>query len=116
MGESTVMSKTREAWSEFSSEFADIAEKFKANYATVAETAETGSEASRKSIERSVKAIRGAMGSMADALGNALRDPAVKDETEEAGSALLRAFGVTVSEIGEKLQRLADNDGDDSSS
>jgi hypothetical protein len=110
MGDTTAMSRSREAWSEFGDEFSDIARRFRENYDTLSETAEGGSEKSRKSIERAVRAIRNALGEMGNSLGDTLRDPKVREETTEAGSALLNAFGVTLAELGEALQRDAEEE------
>lgn len=105
MGEAEVMGRTREAWSEFGEEFADIGRRFKESYDGISETAEETTEASRDSIERAVRAIRKAVGDLGDSLGEALSDPKVRQETEEAGSKLLNAFGVTLSDLGQALQR-----------
>jgi hypothetical protein len=113
MSEQKAMGRSREAWSAFGEEFADIAKRFRDNYESVSETAEAGTDKSRKSIERAVQAIRKAVGDMAEGLTEALRDEKVRAETEEAGSALLNAFGVTLSELGEALQRDADETADD---
>jgi hypothetical protein len=110
MSDTNGMSRSREAWSEFGDEFADIARRFRENYESVSEAAERGSEESRKSIERAVRAIREALGHMGQSLGDSLRDPKVREETAEAGSALLNAFGVTLAELGEALQRDAEDD------
>ena len=103
-------SPTREAWAAFSEEFADIGKRFREDYEKVNETAATGSEQSQKSLERAVQAVRGAVSGTAQAIGESLRDPKIREETEEAGSALLRAVGVTLSELGERLQQDADKE------
>jgi hypothetical protein len=109
MGDTKTVSRSREAWSELGDEFADIARRFRENYESVSETAESGSETSRKSIESAVRAIRKALGDIGDSLGETLRDPKVREETAEAGSALLNAFGVTLTELGEALRRDAED-------
>ena len=61
-------------------------------------------------MERAVKTVTSAFEDTATAIGNSLRDPALKEETEEAGARFLRAVGVTLSELGESLQRQADDE------
>jgi hypothetical protein len=105
MGETGAMSRSREAWAELGREFADIARRFQENYESVSDTVEEGTDESRKSIDQAVEAIRRAVGDLAESLSETLKDPKVRSETEEAGTALVKAFGVTLSEIGETLQR-----------
>jgi hypothetical protein len=109
MSDAKVMSKSREAWTEFGDEFAEIANRFRENYESVSGAAEVGSDKSRKSIERSVRTIRRALSEMGDSLSKTLRDPKVREETADAGTALLNAFGVTLAELGEALQRDAED-------
>jgi hypothetical protein len=52
-----------------------------------------------------VQAVRAAIEGTAKTIGTSLRDPLVKQETEEAGSALMHAVGVSLSELGDRLQR-----------
>jgi len=104
---SETMSKTREAWSELADEFTDIAKEFRRNYEALSETVEGGTTRSRSSIERATKTVRRALDDLADTIGQSLRDPAVRSETEEAGEAFLRAVGATLSELGAKLQQAA---------
>lgn len=106
------LSRSREAWAALGDEFADIGRRFREDYEKVGETATTGTEESQNSIDRAVSAIRQAVAGTAHAIGDALADPKIKQETEEAGSALLRAVGVTLSELGEKLQRDAEREQD----
>jgi hypothetical protein len=100
----------REAWAEFGDAFADIGRQFREDYEQVSEGASEGSEESQQSIQRAVKAIRAALDQTARAIGGSLRDPQVKQETAEAGSALLKAVGVTLSEVGEALRRDAEKE------
>jgi hypothetical protein len=109
MSEPKPMSRSREAWAEFGDEFTDIARRFRENYESISEAAEGGSEQSRRSIERAVESIRKAFNEMSSSLSETLRDPKVREETAEAGSSLLHAFGVTLSELGGTLQRDAED-------
>ena len=45
----------------------------------------------------------------ARAFENAVGDPKVRQDSAEAGSALLRAVGATLSELGAAIQRETDN-------
>lgn len=108
-GRTEAMSRTRKAWGEFGDEFAEIAQRFRTNYDQLAETTEEGSEESRTSIERAVRSIRDAVGDMADSLSDSLHDSKLAEEAEEAGASLVKAFGVTLSDLGQTLQRTAQN-------
>jgi hypothetical protein len=107
----TTSSRTREAWREFGDAFGDIGRQFHQDYDHVSEAASEGSDRSQQSMERAVKAIRMAIQNTARTIGESLRDPKVRTETEEAGSALLSAVGVSLSEVGQKLQRDAEREG-----
>jgi hypothetical protein len=97
-------SRSREAWRQFGDAFGDIGRQFHQDYDRVTEAASDGTETSQQSIERAVKAIRTAIEGTGRTIGESLRDPKVRKETEEAGSALLRAVGVSLSELGQTLQ------------
>jgi hypothetical protein len=45
------------------------------------------------------------LGDLGDALGDSLRDQKFRDETSEAASALMNAFGATLTDLGEALKR-----------
>ncbi len=104
------LSGAREAWAEFGDAFSEIGRQFREDYEQVSESASESSEQSQQSIQRAVKAIRAALDQTARAIGGSLRDPKVKQETAEAGSALLKAVGVTLSELGEALRRDAEHE------
>jgi len=105
-----VGSRSRQAWAQFGDAFGDIGRQFHQDYERVTDTASEGSDESQKSIERAVRAIRAAIESTGKTIGASLRDPRVKQETKEAGSALMQAVGVSLSELGEKLQHDADHE------
>jgi hypothetical protein len=102
------LSQSREAWAALGDEFGDIGRRFRENYEKVSETAATGSEEARNSLDRAVKTVSEAVRSAANSIGESLRDPKIREETDEAGAALLRAVGVTMSELGANLQRDAE--------
>jgi len=102
--------RSRQAWAQFGDAFGDIGRQFHQDYERVTENASEGTEESQKSIERAVKAIRTAIESTGKTIGASLRDPKVRQETEEAGSALMHAVGVSLSELGEALQHDADRE------
>ncbi len=52
--------------------------------------------------------VRKAVEDAARAFENAVQDPKVRQDSAEAGSALLRAVGATLSELGAVIQREAD--------
>lgn len=111
--EAKVPGSAREAWAEFGDAFGEIARQFHQDYEQVSKAANEGSEESQRSIQRAVKAIRAALDETARAIGGSLRDPKVRQETEEAGSALLNAVGVTLSELGAALRRDAQHERDE---
>ena len=97
-------STSREAWKQFGDAFGDIGRQFHQDYEHVTDVTGEGTEKSQQSIERAVKAIRSAIEATGRTIGESLRDRKVKQETEEAGTALLRAVGVSLSNLGERLQ------------
>jgi hypothetical protein len=110
------LSRSREAWAALGEEFADIGRRFRENYERVSETTASGTEEARSSLDRAVKAVSEAVGGAAGAIGESLRDPKIREETVEAGSGLLRAVGVTLSELGQQLQREAEREQQESGS
>jgi len=102
-------SKYREAWSQVGDAFGEIGRQFHQDYERVTETADTGTEKSQQSIEQAVTEIRRAVAGTARAIGASLRDPKIRQETEDSGSALLRAVGVSLAELGATLQRGAEH-------
>jgi len=103
-------SKYREAWAQVGDAFGEISRQFHQDYERVTETADTGTEKSEQSIERALTEIRRAVAGTARAIGASLRDPKIRQETEDSGSALLRAVGVSLSELGATLQRGAEHE------
>ena len=108
--EAKVESRSRQAWSQFGDAFGDIGRQFHQDYEHVTEAASEGTEKSQQSIERAVKAILTAIEDTGRTIGESLRDPNVRKETEEAGAALLRAVGVSLSALGETLQADAERE------
>ena len=104
------LSQSREAWAALGDEFADIGRRFREHYEQVSDTAATGTEESQESLDRAVRAVRQAIDGTAHAIGESLRDPKIREETEQAGSAFLRAVGVTLSELGKTLQHEAERE------
>ena len=108
--EAKVESRSRQAWAQFGDAFGDIGRQFHQDYEHVTEAASEGTEKSQQSIERAVKAILTAIEDTGRTIGESLRDPNVRKETEEAGAALLRAVGVSLSALGETLQADAERE------
>jgi hypothetical protein len=90
------MTDTKQTWAEVGDRFERLALKLKLHF----EQAGAGKEA-EEALERMGVAVRQAF----DALGTASRDPAVRNELDELGSALGDAFGSSFAEVSERLQR-----------
>jgi prophage DNA circulation protein len=108
MGEAEGFSKSREAWSQVGDEFADIAQRFRQAFESVAQATKAEADPSVSSIERAVRKVGDAVSSLADSLNESLHDAQVRQDADAAGSALMRAFGTTMSELGDALQRGVD--------
>ncbi len=101
-------SQTQEAWAALGEQFADIGRRFREDYERVSTATAAGTDEARSSFEEAVAEVRAAVEGSAKAIGESLRDPKIREETTEAGSALFRAVGVTISELGQKLQAQAE--------
>ncbi len=102
--------RSRQAWAQFADAFADIGRQFRNDYEQASEATSEGTEKAQKSLERAVTGVRTAVETTAKTISESLRDPKVREETEEAGAALLRAVGVSLSELGDVLKRRADSE------
>lgn len=118
--------RTHEAWSALADQFTQIAHQFREHHHRVtAGASEVG--AYPANITGADPAGAGKVGTdpggpdtvghrvskavedAAQALENAVGDPRVRHDSVEAGSALLRAVGATLSELGAAIQREADD-------
>jgi hypothetical protein len=109
-GGGRALGRSRQAWLGLGDQFEAIGKQFRQNYDRVTETATAGTEKSQASIERAVKSVGKALEDTSKAIGDSLRDPRIREETEEAGAKLLHAVGVTLAELGEALQREAEEE------
>ena len=90
------MTDTRKAWADVSDRFDRLGLQLKLHV----EQAGVDKEA-EEALERLGAAIHQAF----DALGNAARDPAVRNDVDELGRALGDALGVSFADISERLHR-----------
>jgi hypothetical protein len=101
-------SRSQEAWSKLADQFSQIARQFRQHYERVSADNQPATDKARGSVERAVTTVGKAIEDTARTIDQSVRDPQVREDTGQAGSALLRAVGVTLSELGSALQREAD--------
>jgi ribonuclease E len=99
---------SQEAWSKLADQFSEIAETFRTHYHRIAEANQPADPASQGTVERAVTKVGKAIEDTARTIDQSVRDPKVREDTGQAGSALLRAVGATLSDLGAALQRETD--------
>jgi len=118
--------RTHEAWSALADQFTQIAHQFREHYHRVSAGASqigayptdagpAGTEsvdadkvgADPRGTDTAGHRVSKAVEDAARAFENAVGDPKVRQDSAEAGSALLQAVGATLSELGTAIQREA---------
>jgi hypothetical protein len=102
----------KDAWTEVGEAFKEIGRRFTESYHQVADKADEQGDRVEDSVERSLDAVKAALKDTVAAIDDVSKDPEVKEEAKGAGHALLRALGTTLSEVGDSLQRTADDKAD----
>ncbi|HET6950675.1 MAG TPA: hypothetical protein VFI47_09880 [Acidimicrobiales bacterium] len=93
------MADTKQAWSEVADRLGELGLKLKLHYEQTAE----GREADG-SVKKALEELRDAVDGAFDAVGNAVGDPAVKDDARDVASALRAALSTTFSEVSDDLR------------
>jgi hypothetical protein len=99
---------SQEAWSKLADQFSEIADTFRTHYHRIAEANQPADPTSQGTVERAVTKVGKAIEDTARTIDQSVRDPKVREDTGQAGSALLRAVGATLSDLGAALQRETD--------
>jgi hypothetical protein len=100
--------RSQEAWSQLADQFTQIGRQFRQHYERVSAANQPSTDKTQGSVERAVTVVGKAVEDTARTIGSSVRDPKVREDTGQAGSALLRAVGATLAELGVALQREAD--------
>ncbi len=106
--EGTGKSGSHEAWSTLADQFTAIARQFRQHYERVSTANEPETEAEHGSLQQAVKTVGKTIEDTARAIEDSAHDPKFRQDTGEAGTALLRAVGATLTDLGASLQREAD--------
>ena len=101
-------SGSEQAWAKLADQFSSIARQFRQHYERVSASPRPEPEHTQGSVQRAASKVGRAVEDTARAIDESVRDPKVRQETGQAGSALLRAVGVTLTELGAALQREAE--------
>jgi hypothetical protein len=100
--------RSQEAWSQLADQFTQIGRQFRQHYERVSAANQPSTDKTQGSVEHAVTVVGKAVEDTARTIGSSVRDPKVREDTGQAGSALLRAVGATLAELGVALQREAD--------
>src|SRR5258706_16060276 len=88
---------SQEAWSKRADPFSQISQQFRQHYERVStENQPAADPATQGSLERAVNRAGKAIEDTARTIGDSVRDPKVREDTGQAGSALLHAVGATL--------------------
>jgi hypothetical protein len=93
------MADTKQAWSEVADRFGELGLKLKLHYQQASE-ARPEDDTMRKALEE----LRDSVDQAFDAVGNAVKDPAVKDDARDVAHALREALSTTFAEASEDLR------------
>ena len=107
MSDETESGGSGQAWSRLADQFALIAQQFQQHYERVSASSRPETEQTQGSIEQLVTTVSKAIENTARTIDESVRDPKVREDSGAVGSALLRAVGATLSELGAALQREA---------
>lgn len=88
-------------WDEVAERLASIRSKVRGHF----REEESPTEPSKDEIKQALRTLGSAVERGADAVGDAFRDPEMKEEIRKLGSSLVAAFGAAFREIGEELRR-----------
>jgi hypothetical protein len=96
------MGDTKAAWEEVGDRFADLAKHLKDRYdANLA----FGDEQKEK-LNDALRQLGDALDAGFTAIGDSIRDPAVRDDVKSAGIAVGEALATTFSEVAEEIRKV----------
>lgn len=94
------MSRAEETWRDVGDQFASLGHRFRDHYREV----EASSDVSHEEVAESLRSFGDAIDRVFTSLGNALRDPDVREDAKEAAETLLSALGATFQQIGDEVR------------
>lgn len=104
-GNGTERTGSAQAWAQLADQFNAIARQFRQHYERVTASPHPEPELTQGSVQRAVSTVGKAIEDTARAIDESVHDPKVRQDTGQAGSALLRAVGATLTDLGAALQR-----------
>jgi hypothetical protein len=93
------MADSRQAWSEVADRFGELGLKLKLHYEQAA-----GEDADDGSLRRALEELRDSVDQAFDAVGNAVKDQAVKDDARDVARSLRDALATTFAEASDDLR------------
>lgn len=98
------MDDTKDAWDEVGNRFGQLAGLLRERYEAAASREGTPTE-EREKVEQAVRALVDVFDRAFTAVGEAVRDPAFRDEAKQAAGALGEALGATLTDVGNEIRR-----------
>lgn len=93
------MADTKQAWSEVGDTISELGLKLKLHYEQAA-----GARPDDASMKKALEALRESVDEAFEAVGNAVKDTAVKDDARDVARALRDALSTTFAEANEELR------------
>lgn len=91
-------------WSEASQRWSSIGDKLKDRYREM--SGEDGP--SEDQVRLALETLGDAARAVADSVGSAMKDPAVREQVKDAAASFVTALGQTFSQLGDELRRARD--------
>jgi hypothetical protein len=95
-------------WAQASEQFSVIGSKLRDRYREI--VGEDGP--AEEDVRRAFTTIGSAARSLADSIGDSMRDPEVRDQVKEATSTFFSAIGKTLSQLGDELRPTDEREAD----
>lgn len=103
------MSELKAQWDEVGERFAALGRHWRERYEERARN--EGAEA-RAQVDDALRTLADAVDDVAAAIGDAVRDPATREQARQAGTSLGDALAATFGEVGEQIRRSFGSDAD----
>jgi hypothetical protein len=92
------MSDARQAWDDVADRFGQLGLKLKLHFEQASEQQEDGS------LRKALEGLRDSVDDTFEAIGNAVKDPAVNEEARDVARALREALSTTFAEASDDLR------------
>lgn len=103
------MTDSKQAWEEVGSRFSGLGQRLKQHLdAERDDDEEEVGEQANRDVKAALEKLTNAIDDAFDALGNAAKDPAVREDVSEAGRSLVGALGTSLEQLGDEVRRLMD--------